>query len=560
MSGRNSVDTILAVDVGSSSVRCTAFEVTGRADSASAGLDGDGDLVRKIEGHSIELDAVAPTTGRIKINEILDAVDECVDETLGRIRQLTPGETMRVVSIGLTTFCMNLVGVDQVGEPVGESATLSYACNSEQVAQECLSLKQRLGEDGLATLHRRTGTNLHVSYAVPQIMAYYNDKSNSRVSEKIKRWQTISSLVLHRWSGSQNIRMPVSYSEASWTGMFNFSSCCWDSEVLEMLDSCEFVKACCTDAGFVSVLPEVVDFDEVSSVSIPKIKEDGTPNKYWTMWPELRSSTMHLGVGDGAAANLGSKCNGMDRIALTIGTSAAARICIPHSINDASSSISLPFGLWCYRVDRHRILIGGALTDGGSTIAWARSLLNLDDKAFDDCLGRISNDYGSKRLPSPVDTRQVSMIPFLGGERSTGFRTGARACVSNLTRDTTATDLVFACLEGVTLRLRAVLDLIRHVRTTPTSPVVLVASGAALEKNGLWRQMLADCTGMTVIMDADSQEGTSRGVALLAAARSHEDERLVVSQRLEPNELAKAYWDNSFSNQERLIEAVSCTW
>ena len=551
MSGR---DVILAVDAGSSSVRCSAFHAV----SASAGLEGGCDVVRKIECHSIKLDALAPTTGRININAILDAVDVCVDETLESIRRLFPGGTARVVSIGMTTFCMNLVGVDQFGEPVGESATLSYACNSERVAQECLSLKQCLGEERLATLHRRTGTNLHGSYAMPQLMAHYTDEVNHSVSEKIHRWQTISSLVLHRWSGDQKIRMPVSYSEASWTGMFNFSSCCWDSEVLELLNSCDCIRAYCGDSGIASVLPELVDFDQVSSVAISKMKEDGTPNKYWGMWPELRSSAMHLGVGDGAAANLGSKCNGMDRIALTIGTSAAARMCIPYSVNEASS-IYLPFGLWCYRVDRHRILIGGALTDGGSTIAWARALLNLDDDAFKQCLERISNDYRSK-LTSPADNRQVSMIPFLGGERSTGFRTGARACVSNLTRDTTAADLVFACLEGVVLRLHAVLGLIRHVRTTPTSPVVLVASGAALEKNGLWRQMLADCTGMAVIMDEDSQEGTSRGVALLASSRSHEDERLVVGQKLTPNKFARAYWDDSFSRQEALIGAVSCTW
>lgn len=30
----------------------------------------------------------------------------------------------------------------------------------------------------------------------------------------------------------------------------------------------------------------------------------------------------------------------------------------------------MPFGLWCYRIDRHRLLLGGALTDGGSVIKW----------------------------------------------------------------------------------------------------------------------------------------------------------------------------------------------
>jgi hypothetical protein len=28
----------------------------------------------------------------------------------------------------------------------------------------------------------------------------------------------------------------------------------------------------------------------------------------------------------------------------------------------------VPYGLWCYRIDRRRVLIGGALTDGGSML------------------------------------------------------------------------------------------------------------------------------------------------------------------------------------------------
>lgn len=37
----------------------------------------------------------------------------------------------------------------------------------------------------------------------------------------------------------------------------------------------------------------------------------------------------------------------------------------------------VPRGLWCYRVDRHRAVLGGALTDGGSVFEWLRSTLAL---------------------------------------------------------------------------------------------------------------------------------------------------------------------------------------
>lgn len=37
----------------------------------------------------------------------------------------------------------------------------------------------------------------------------------------------------------------------------------------------------------------------------------------------------------------------------------------------------VPKGLWCYRLDRHRVVLGGALTDGGSVFEWLRTTLDL---------------------------------------------------------------------------------------------------------------------------------------------------------------------------------------
>lgn len=84
-------------------------------------------------------------------------------------------------------------------------------------------------------------------------------------------------------------------------------------------------------------------------------------------------------------------------IAVTIGTSAAARIVLPmagegspqtaaaataEGAADAAAATDdltfpVPKGLWCYRVDRHRAVLGGALTDGGSVFEWLRSTLAL---------------------------------------------------------------------------------------------------------------------------------------------------------------------------------------
>ncbi|KAL7452788.1 hypothetical protein ACHAWC_004523, partial [Mediolabrus comicus] len=190
-----------------------------------------------------------------------------------------------------------------------------------------------------------------------------------------------------------------------------------------------------------NVLPPLSDFDaeDVLRNGMSQHCYNGTKNVYWDRWPELRQCQFFLGVGDGAAANIGSKCgtrspcnNEKRRIAVTIGTSAAARLCLPHHIDISSnpSDIVVPFGLFCYRVDRSNILLGGALTDGGSVIEWARSLLNLQPpESFERCLEKVATIYGargaSSSSPSPSPSTGVCMLPFLGGERSTGFRVGA---------------------------------------------------------------------------------------------------------------------------------------
>jgi glycerol kinase len=53
-------------------------------------------------------------------------------------------------------------------------------------------------------------------------------------------------------------------------------------------------------------------------------------------------------------------------------------------------------------------------------------------------------------------SNQVTMIPFLSGECSSGFHKGATGAVMGITRDTTPAHIMFkACLESVAFWLRA---------------------------------------------------------------------------------------------------------
>lgn len=591
---------ILTLDVGSSSVRCTSYHVLDRRNKGESYGENE-TCIEAVLGCSAfqTIRSVEPNTGKICLeHSLFHKIDMIIDETISSLRQhfahiSTP---FRVVGLGFSSFVMNLVALDENGHVVGADASLSYACNTLQVAEQCHRLRADLGPKKLAELYQRTGAPLHSAYALPQLCALYANPEH-QPCKNVHIWQTIASACLSRWTGRDFL--PISYSEASWTGLLNFRTCQWDEEALSLLpEECRNALpplADCTD-------PTVMEngIQELPQYCTSKIDTTTkNANPYWKRWPELRGQgrgnndeeassycRLFLGIGDGACANIGSKCSTPSRIAVTIGTSAAVRVCLPMEIN-TDKEINVPHGLFCYRVDRSRVLLGGALTDGGSAIEWARSLLNLENNEdFETCMKKVQNlvtaDYEAKHPKA-----SLSMIPFLSGERSTGFRNHANGGMLGLTRNTTTAHFVKACMESVALRLQAILNIVRKTLEngndanddankddSAKSPPFIIASGTALEKNQLWRQMIADCSGMVVKVDRDSNQGTSRGVAIMVVASlamleidsaqsstCFPEECVTAASVSEPHLTAtNGYWKREAHAQNQLINAVMPLW
>ena len=95
-------------------------------------------------------------------------------------------------------------------------------------------------------------------------------------------------------------------------------------------------------------------------------------------WGKLKNAKWFLAIGDGAANNIGANCLKKEKAALMIGTSGAMRVAFEGEVPE-----KIPFGLWCYRIDRKRIIIGGAFSDGGGLYFWLKKNFRLkknDDK------------------------------------------------------------------------------------------------------------------------------------------------------------------------------------
>jgi gluconokinase len=232
---------------------------------------------------------------------------------------------------------------------------------------------------------------------------------------------------------------------------------------------------------------------------------------------------------DAACSNAGAGCVGKTRAALMVGTSGAFRV-----LYESERPQPKP-GLFLYLVDERRVAEGGALSDGGNLYEWIeRTLADASGSLAD----RDPSDHG------------LTFLPFLGGERSTGWNPHARGAIHGLTFETTPLDLRQAAYEGVAFRFAAIAELLPDVTE-------VVATGAGLLHDRDWIQIMADALGRPIHVSG-VPEASLRGAAVLALERlGHEAAEAPVAEVVEPRpDRAEAY-RAAREAQLRLYEALT---
>ncbi|HEY1011463.1 MAG TPA: FGGY family carbohydrate kinase, partial [Herpetosiphonaceae bacterium] len=314
---------ILTLDIGSSSTRAMLFDASGAA-VAGAAAQVKYELATSADGGS-ELDA----------ERMLLRVAACLDELLHEAGALAG----QIGAVALDTFVGNVLGVNGDGQAV----TPVYTWADTRAAPWAAELRRQL--DG-AAVWQRTGCPLHSSY-LPARLAWLAAE-RPRLFGAARRWLSFGEFVLERFCG----RGRLSTSVASWGGLLDRRALAWDAELLAALP---------IEAG---QLGEPVDASE----SIEGLAPEFAPR-----WPALRAVPWFPAIGDGVGSNLGCGAAGPERVALNLGTSGALRVV-------AGAVERVPEGLWCYRVDARRSLLGGSISNAGNLFAWLRETLRLPDQ------------------------------------------------------------------------------------------------------------------------------------------------------------------------------------
>lgn len=438
---------VLALDIGTSSVRSALYD--GNAEVLQATMVKNERTVKSTDDGGAEIDA----------NEAFSQVVKAIDDVLKRC----PAEVAESKYVAASCFWHSLIGIDANGEPT----TPVFTWAETRPAKYINKLRDDLNE---SATHNRTGCHFHSSYWTAKLLWLRRERAS--VFKKTAKWLSFCDYVALRLFGEAK----TSVSMASGTGIFDIRKCVWDKELLKYLKIS------------VENLPEIVKNDADTF----KLNE-----KYAGRWKQLKDAEWFMAIGDGAANNLGAGCVEKSKAALMIGTSGAMRVAFAGKLPK-----QIPNGLWCYRIDRKRIIIGGALSDGGGLYRWLKDNLRLKD---DDDKTELEIE---KR---EADAHGLTFLPFLAGERSTGYHESAHGAVLGLKSSTDTIDIVQAALESVAYRFAEIFEQLNKVVKIRE----IIASGGALRESPVWTQIIADVLANNMSLP-DVREASSRGAVLLA--------------------------------------------
>jgi len=439
------VDCVLALDVGSSSARTLLFDFEGRL----------------IEGVGAQQPYTARTTPdggwEIDAAELTRIAGQAISAACQQMR----ARGMKPAAVAVDTFWHSLVGVDSGDNPT-TPILHPFDTRSAGAAKELATRVDNRAQ------HKRTGCVLHPSY--PPAKLLWLSQTQPDAFRRAVHWMSAGEFLFLKLLG----RPAASTSMLSATGLWNQNAGSYDDEVM-------------------AALP-------VSRDRFADIGEIDQPVTGQCAWPELSGIPWFPALGDGACDNIGSGCTARDVFALMVGTSGAMRAVVE------ANTIEIPEGLFCYRVDRKRFVLGGALSNGGAVFAWMKRTLRLPDD-------NVEIERELEALPPA--SHGLTILPLFAGERSTGWRDGARAAIAGLGANTSPLEIMRASLEAVALRFRNVYEIMLRALGEPR---LLVASGAALLHSPVWTQMMAD-TLQHAVTPCLEREATSRGAALLALER-----------------------------------------
>ena len=315
-----SAENIVGLDIGTSSVRSLLFD-SNFCHYSGFGLQQKYELTTRSDG-SVEVAA----------DLLLKLTCDCLDAL--HVRMAAAGQT--AVGVGISTFWHCFVGIDRDERPTTSVLHLFDTRSVDQMEALTNTFEP-------SWIHAVTGCMPHTSYW-PAKLLWLRDTRPEAFRATV-RWLSVGEFLLLNLTGEP----AESISMASASGL-------WDQR----------------KGSYCEELVEAIGIGEGQLAPVETLDRPRTSLRpeFARRWPLFNGIPWYPAYGDGACNNIGSGCTTPKRFALMVGTSGAMRIVVK------ARNATIPAGIWCYRVNRDRLILGARFQTAAKCFAGHRTLFN----------------------------------------------------------------------------------------------------------------------------------------------------------------------------------------
>jgi len=374
-------------------------------------------------------------------------------------------DAREIRAIGVSGQQHGLVALDREGEPVYPA---KLWCDTETAAHNA-ALVERLG--GEAGCLDRLGLVLQTGYTASKL-AWLRDTH----PEAYRRIDSV--LLPHDYLNFWLTGERVSEAgDASGTGYFDTRRREWRHDVFAEI---------APELDAATVLPRLIDAQQAAGV--------------------VRSAlARELGLGEGVVVSSG----GGDNMLGAIGTG---------NIRPGEITMSLgTSGTLCAHASQpveadSAMVANFCSSDGGWLPLICTMNVTSATTRVRDLFGLELEDFGEHIASTPIGAEGVLMLPFFDGERVPALPQASASLLGLTGTNLTRANLCRAVMEGATFGLRYGLEQLGAI-AADARQIRLIGGGA---KSLVWRQMVADITGLPVISPRVT-DAAALGAALQAA-------------------------------------------
>jgi xylulokinase len=377
--------------------------------------------------------------------------------------------------IGVVAFSGQMMGclaVDEKGVPLKNHIIYS----DQRAVKQTQSLVERIDAKRVFEI---TGHRASPSYAIEKLMWLRDNEPE--VYKNTHKMLNAKDYINFKLTG----RMVTEFNDASGTNALDLKKLAWSEEIIE---------AARVD---ISKFPDLIQsIGIVGEVTAQAAQATG-----------LKKGTLVVaGAGDGGCATVGI---GSVRPGITynyIGSSSWISTTSTEVLQDAE----MKNFTWAHPVPGY-MQPCGTMQTAGSSYAWLKE--QLGQWEIHEAAKKGINPYrllDGQVEQSSVGANGVLFLPYLLGERSPRWNPDAKGAFIGLTLEKTKADMFRAVLEGITMNLSLILDVMKaqvHIQE------MRVLGGGPKGKQ--WRQILADVYDLPIIVPKYLEEATSMGAAVI---------------------------------------------